>query len=445
MMLSLHIHRAIERLQSITMLRDGDDHLPFVTDVFKNRVLDEAVQSLDAVVSDNLPPSLTDKAHERWSEYISGNQVSFAPREIRCLCWISEVVGHERFIGNILDGSFYVGGQAIKALLNSYHANFTQLCLNRELETFLFNRLSHFEKSDPRIRKWLGYLDALLGQQAPSRLGVHIRGSSKSIESFAKEIGILEESPFLRLAARHCVESYTSDFGKLNDPQRNVFLFSVLSSPLIEQETLKETLASLILDPEVNRNEALQGLIIDFCMKKEGFGDPRINPWTGVRDEATQRFIQWLSREDINFFFELLIKDREDRHNRKSFWLEYVPVVKRSRALLCPSDRKKHAVKLKDLEERGRSYGELQDNNDTCCFILDFGELVVVEFNQIGNACYMYRRREFDSIVQNFWKAGESIHTLKNAEKALERITRSVRDWKSNTRTILSRNGIRRA
>ncbi|MFM8316488.1 MAG: EH signature domain-containing protein, partial [Deltaproteobacteria bacterium] len=230
------------------------------------------------------------------------------------------------------------------------------------------------------------------------------------------------------------------------DERLRYALDGYLGSNLIRKEDFNEAIAEIITSRKAERSEFVQGVLIDFLFEKHGLGDPRISPenWAGIEESATTRVIQWLSREDINFFFELLLRDKDDKHGRKAFWLQYVDKVARSRALISKEDIRDHSVRLREMEEKGRSYGRLDGVNSSSSFILDFGRVVVVEFSEVGNACYIYTKNDFLELVPDFWAKDVSFRSLKNQSKVSERITRSVKDWQGNARQILSRYGVRR-
>ena len=63
MALSPHIQRSIERLQSMTIVRDESDHLPFFSQAFDHPGLNEAVLSLDSISTESIQPPMDQKAH----------------------------------------------------------------------------------------------------------------------------------------------------------------------------------------------------------------------------------------------------------------------------------------------------------------------------------------------------------------------------------------------
>jgi uncharacterized protein (DUF1330 family) len=75
---------------------------------------------------------------------------------------------------------------------------------------------------------------------------------------------------------------------------------------------------------------------------------------------------------------------------------------------------------------------------------LDFGRIVVIEFSEVGNACYIYEKEAFSELYKDFWAKEFPFTHLKNKSLVAERITRSMKDWQSSARQILSKFGVRR-
>jgi hypothetical protein len=43
-------------------------------------------------------------------------------------------------------------------------------------------------------------------------------------------------------------------------------------------------------------------------------------------------------------------------------------------------------------------------DGSTSAFILDFGAVVVVQVSELSEACYLYRKRNFEQLVPDFWR-----------------------------------------
>jgi hypothetical protein len=171
-------------------------------------------------------------------------------------------------------------------------------------------------------------------------------------------------------------------------------------------------------------------------------GDPRLprntTNWLGIRPEAKNRFIEWLSRDDIVFFFEHVLPKGKDPHGRKDFWLKYVTDVRRSRPLLCDDDR----ARLQDAREKVGNFGKML--GETSSFLLDFGSVMAIEFSKSGNACYLYEKSAVEKVIPDFWSADAfSAADLKSQRLKVMKVGHHLR-WQSYLETILSRYAVRR-
>jgi hypothetical protein len=76
-------------------------------------------------------------------------------------------------------------------------------------------------------------------------------------------------------------------------------------------------------------------------------------------------------------------------------------------------------------------------------FLLDFGDLCAIEFDKVGNACFVYRRVAREKIVPDFWAHGEfKTDRLKNRPLSEEWV-RHIPGWEDKMQTVLARHGVR--
>ena len=185
-------------------------------------------------------------------------------------------------------------------------------------------------------------------------------------------------------------------------------------------------------------------LLKNFVLNDSRLLDPRLpanaNNWIGIKDEARDLLIQWLSTEDIQLFFDHVLPKRNDPHGRKPFWLKYKDRVKRSRPILSDDDATQWRA---NTVTKGKSnYGRMVDNCQTSAFLLDFGSVMVVEFSKYGNAVYVYMSRDIPELVNDFWSNSRfPISKLKQSEKCKYSISHT-RQWESKMKTLLAQYGI---
>lgn len=444
--------RAMHSMATISLLRKIQGKVLFSEyDEPPCNKLRAVVDSFDKIETTNILPAVTTALKEKWFRSLtSPSEVSFSAKEIKHLCWTPDIavsISFQKMIDNIKQ---YLPPSSVKGLLYSYHSKFDILAGNLIIEQILNERIIFFAKTDRYLAAWGKILTSIVGENAPHKLSLNIFNTATPPDDFFCSNALFGDTVFARNTAGETCLRYARIFSKLYIEKAESFLHKIISSPLIDRNVFKEAISIILNDKVITPENSHSDKILDFVLSSPILRDPRVFPenWVGVSADAKQKVIEWLSREDIHFFFELLISDRKDKQNRKSFWMDYVPHIARSRALLSSADRRKHSLKLDELEERGRTYGELT-GSPCSAFILDFGRLVVLEFSEVG-AIYVYGQDDFEKIFPNFWSSRVSAENLRNTRVAIEKIrhhTSAVnqdKDWRNIMRICMARYGLRR-
>ena len=191
-----------------------------------------------------------------------------------------------------------------------------------------------------------------------------------------------------RTVALGCTRHALSD-----DRQQDFFVANVLASPYWPPSNFKAAVQELLMAYRSEGSSVGRDRLKKFILSDGRLLDPRLprnsTNWNGISDIAKAVFIQWLSKDDIELFFNhVLHGTREDPHGRKPFWLSYIKQVARSRPLL---DSQAESRWLAGANTRNRgNYGRMEATAATSAFLLDFGRVTVVEFGQVGNAAFVY-------------------------------------------------------
>ena len=212
-------------------------------------------------------------------------------------------------------------------------------------------------------------------------------------------------------------------------------------------QDFQTAVGSTILHPIAAREPGFQEALSKFVLQDTRLGDPRLprnsKNWLGIQ-EARQQLLQWLSRADINFFFEHVLPDGADPHRRKAFWLRYVSRVLMSRPLLNRDDEARLRVTTQSRQGQMGHLGHVR-SGETSAFLLDFGHVVVVEFSRVNNACYLYEKSTIQKVIPDFWtQAPFTISGLKNRLLAAETIAHNI-GWQTTLAHLLAQYGIRPA
>jgi hypothetical protein len=185
-------------------------------------------------------------------------------------------------------------------------------------------------------------------------------------------------------------------------------------------------------------SEELQGLAVTT------WGSPNLSSqarWNLV-DPPVKRMVQeWLVREDLKDFFALLQQDGAADERRLQFWLRYAKQIDYAHFALGPYAyesihpdyvelRKKRLDRICRLTNAG------DDSNNA--FILKIKDLLLVEFGQTNNACFIYKIQEAPF---NINQAEISRYLLKRGSVSLPKLSH-VGLWENRFETILRDLGV---
>lgn len=385
----------------------------------------------------------------QWENYLSQNG-SLEPRAIRYLCWEPEIASDKKFIDCV--DKQVLSARSLQGLVRACHIRW-----NSVIKENIFMKDSVLEKIRKLVKnykgpnqilaRWNASLDTVLSDKGPELFAREMVNNLQNAEEYAAAWAIDVQSFFFRNSMLFAIEQCKHDFNRCK------YLFSdILPWQLWGNAELKKLIGGFILDDYYN-NEPAKEILQNFVLLHGELGDPRLDRnnrnWMDVHARAKDRFIQWLSRLDIEFFFEHVLPDRKDPHERKSFWLKYVPKLRASRPLLCYEDQARLRTQLKDKVKVGH-FGKIKGINSA--FILDFGQIKAVEFSRVG-ACYIYAEREFNEIVPDLWSGKTfTAENLKDKNRCISdgRIIHRrpaaawhSADWRRDVESVLARYGVR--
>lgn len=411
--------------------------------LFKNII--NTISKLDKPVIPQKPPR-SEQYLEQWHKYLEGKVKELDKPALKYLCWESEVVAHPDFCRILVKNAGTLATKAIKGLVLTIHQNWRKDAHADPVTYFTVNELARYSGRDRTISKWKSNAKMLLGKDAAAQFAQNVLLESLlNMKSAAEQWAIAEDTAYMRYAAVNAFEQAVRQIDK-----RKEFISYILQDILYwdgwraNADGFRHVVGKLILHPQVHLYaEALQSKILNHKM----LGDPRLpanrNKWLAIDNEAKQKFIGWLSKQDIVFFFDHVLKGK-DRHGRRGFWLSYVDSMTSSRPLLSDST----AMEFRTNSDV--SFGKLSSSSNKAAFILDFGEVVVVEFSEVG-MIYIYKREEFDRRISDIWsnnhiyeatlKCQNLPDECKIRHRAIEDIV--YVDWRNNAKSTLAKYGVR--
>jgi hypothetical protein len=216
--------------------------------------------------------------------------------------------------------------------------------------------------------------------------------------------------------------------------------------PELPTQEFYATVSSLIVRPWVEAFPECQTELRRYILEHKLLGDPRIQTahWSTMDRAAHAKFLQWIARESIVFFFNHVLPDNSVNERRKNFWLEYVHGLQDFQVAL--SDL--HYNRLVATARLSEVPGFARVNHyTTSAFIMRFhvagGEdVIVVEFSETGNAAHGFRAAGFEAKAGKIRSRRFDFANLKHHAKESRIVHRG--EWEYAARNKLASWGVRR-
>src|SRR5262245_57856816 len=300
--------------------------------------LSELKQALDRLrfitrtVSESCPPKLDrleqavailgqDKAAERvlcpreylqqWKDHLGGMRPSPEWRVARYLCWEPEVVTdirfHDYFDRNWPD----IRSRSLQGMVRGCHVKWTTELANGSAVERVRRRLERYQGVNRLLTRWRDASAMLLGPNGAQVFAREILRRQLSIHDACEDWKLDEQSGYVAAAAEEAANILLS--GEISEADANPHLLELLRWGNWTSEKLKRVVGKSILHSLSEASESWRGALITFILNHRGLGDPRLDPtrWAGVPEEARKRFVQWMSRADIGFFFDHVLRGND--------------------------------------------------------------------------------------------------------------------------------------
>lgn len=382
----------------------------------------------------------------QWKVYLLQNEKPHA-RAVRYLCWEPDVASTKKFLDYLHHEQITLSARSLQGIVRACHKHWASV-----LKDSVFKKGSVIEQVRGMVRdyqgpnrilaKWKGSIDMVLSSKGPELFATAMTKDFKTIKEHSESWAVDVQSEFFK---HHAMVHAVQQCRKSVDRCRYLFA-ELLHWQLWDNSVFKKMISEFILDDYFN-NGATKEMLQNFILSANYLGDPRLprnnRNWLDIDTEARNTFIQWLSTEDIRFFFEHVLPARKDPQERKSFWLQYIPKLKSSRPLLCFEDEVRLRPLLRDKTKVGH-FGKIRGSNSA--FILDFGQVKAIEFSRVG-ACYIYTDNEFNQIIPELWSSRTFTEVgLKDKNRCVERVRHLITynvDWRKDIMNILARYDVR--
>ncbi len=341
-----------------------------------------------------------------WQRYVQDPQQYVSARAVRYLCWEPSVATEERFLSYLEHHVGAIGSRSLQGLVWSCHARWSGEFAAGAAVRHVRQRLVTYDGDHVMLRHWRQHADVLLGPTGPRRLGATLLAERLAIAVLCKTWAMDEGSPYvlevMRQALAGCVRELVSE------PALCSYLLSMLLPwPGWTAKDFYTAIDATVRHATIQTTAGIPEQLATLLLADPRLGDPRLPQqaelWQHVSPEARQRVVYWLSRDDMTFFFDVLLPESKDQEERKAFWIRYTPRVVRSRPLLDATDTQRLQMVLQQIPEHAVHFGAMASASSA--LLVDFGPLVVVQVSELSEGCYVYGKRSFERLVADFWQA----------------------------------------
>jgi hypothetical protein len=459
----IQIREGLDRLTAdLVELRDSMmwrpvDPAPYL------RQLNKAVETLEAKsdkVSSPKPPLDAEEVWARWRA-LAFDLTKLDAREIRTLCVSPKTAMRARVISAL--GSNH---DPLKRWINlngfvqAYFGQWRTMENPEAVEKLIQEMLS-----GSRIGRRSKILDLwrqslfLFSPEASRRVGKIIVKDHKSVKQSCAEYCIEPSSPLASAAHEYAASAAADELihrdsriGQELALKELQWISDHLLTPGLSPDAYRQAMSKLIVSRMAEGMTSFQSALVSLVHADERLGDPRLAycapNWRKV-PEARERFLAWLAKETLQFFFDTLVPRNDTNRRRAEFWMEYAKKqgkIKDFQVAVSEEDRPKiRASRAKTIP----SYSSITGGK-TSAFLMIFEgygtEYVVIEFSETGNAAYIYPRKDFErgiTIRSNSFHLTDDLKRVVAAEDRIWHRINTIERWETKARRQLAELGIR--
>jgi EH_Signature domain len=372
-------------------------------------------------------------------------------RHMKTLCVSPETATRPELVRALQkDASALARTSCLMGLVHSYFAKWGQIRRQNELEALIAGALRAYSRRNPLILKYRENAGLLFNPAAADRLGslsVEKRQSPKvHVASF--HIGLAANLAISALSsAAQTFRSLSSPTSPADGQERLKYGLQDLLVPELPLTDFQAVVSALIESEWVEKNPNTRDALRQYVLRHKQLGDPRlqVKNWSGMGQAATAKFLQWIARESIVFFFNHILPDNSANERRKDFWLEYLGGIKDFQVALSGRDYTRLYARSRLAEVPG--FGRV-DHETTSAFIMRFGvrgggdDVIIVEFSETGNAAHVFSASVFERRAGKLRNVQFNFHRLKH-EANEDRILH-LGAWEMYARNKLAGWGVRR-
>jgi uncharacterized membrane protein YsdA (DUF1294 family) len=402
--------KSLEALGALSAFADGMLRSPMASSVDGSREcrrLQDIRNELQSkgFTPKNLRPQLdTMKVWELWRSRACSFG-SLNSREARILCISPETAVTSEVVDALhANPAILAKTSCLLGVILSYFAKWGKVENQSKMEQVILAALQAYNGRNPLLWRCREHRLLVFSATGAKNLGRTVIEKQHTHKAMLDHFGIGVTTNLGKAALVESIQIFVSILRQEKSPagfERHLdYAISKLLTPDVAPESFYLGVSELILHPN-GVDEASQRKLREYVMKNDRLGDPRLNTgnWALVKPEAKERFLGWIAKEFIVFFFNHVLPDNNQNRRRKDFWLRFVRQLVDFQVALSTLDRRRLIARSVNgaipLSAR-------VDHETTSAFLMRFrgpwgNEIIIVEFSETGNAAHKFGAKQFEA------------------------------------------------
>jgi len=351
-------------------------------------------------------------ANQVWAAFAAGDfQLNrMNDLEFRTLCGAESTALQPEFITALERNPERLRrSRCLYGLVHNYFASWRSMANPGVVENLLRAAFLQYAGRNPVVQKWSAR-PSLFSSQAAATMAAEICADQQAVDDALKAHYVTPLTS-LALAIRSSTAILAGQQFREKERARGEdwylrylqWLVERVFSDLTSCEAFCATLSVLILSESAKRSEAFRSALRVFIQNHKKLGDPRLREsspnWRAMVPEAAQRYLSWLARDSIIFFFNTILPDTNENRRRKEFWLRYHDCIRDFQVAVSQEDLWK--IKSSHKASELLSYSQVE-HPTTSAFLMQFegygAKFLIVEFSETNNAAYIFKLTDFESL-----------------------------------------------
>jgi hypothetical protein len=372
-------------------------------------------------------------------------------RQIRTLCVSPETATRPEFVRGLQKNSSALARTScLMGLVFSYFAKWGEIRQQNELEALITGAMRVYSRRNPLILQYRDNADLLFNSNAANCLGSRAVEKREQVKAHLAgfRIGLAANLAVSALSSTaRSFRSLLSPVSESDGASRLKYAMQDVLVPELPVADFQAVVSGLIVSDWVEKHPAIRDELKQYVLHHKRLGDPRLQEknWSGMDTVARDKFLQWIAREGIVFFFNHILPDNSANERRKDFWLEYLGTIKDFQVALSGRDYNRLYARSRLTEVPG--FGRV-DHETTSAFIMRFGvrgggdDVIIVEFSETGNAAHAFSASVFEhraGKLRNFQFNFSKLKHQANEDRILH-----LGAWEIYARNKLAGWGVRR-